>query len=42
MVIYCTGLAYFAGKWWLYYNGADWVVSVATAEASAAQLTANR
>ena len=26
-------LAYFRGKWWLYYNGADWVACVATAEA---------
>jgi len=31
-VVYCTGLAYFRGLWWLYYNGADWVVSVAVAD----------
>jgi beta-1,2-mannosidase len=31
-VIYATGLAYFQGKWLLYYNCADWVVSVAAAE----------
>ncbi len=30
-VVYCTGLAYFKDKWWIYYNGADWVVSVAVA-----------
>lgn len=29
-VVYGTGLAYFREAWWLYYNGADWVVSVAT------------
>jgi len=31
-VVYCTGLAYFKDRWWLYYNGADWVVCVAAAE----------
>jgi predicted GH43/DUF377 family glycosyl hydrolase len=35
-VVYCTGLAYFREQWWLYYNGADWVVSVATADGNAA------
>jgi hypothetical protein len=36
-VIYLTGPAYFRGKWWLYYNGADWVVCAATAEADPKQ-----
>ncbi len=35
-VVYCTGIAYFKGQWWLYYNGADWIVSVATADGNAA------
>jgi len=34
-VVYCTGLAYFKKQWWLYYNGADWVVCVAVAEGNA-------
>jgi predicted GH43/DUF377 family glycosyl hydrolase len=34
-VVYCTGLAYFKEQWWLYYNGADWVVSVAVADGTA-------
>ncbi|MDQ2848989.1 MAG: glycoside hydrolase family 130 protein [Actinomycetota bacterium] len=32
-VVYCTGIAYFRDKWWLFYNGADWVVNVATSVA---------
>ncbi len=31
-VVYCTGLAYFQKRWWLYYNGADWVVGVAATD----------
>ena len=34
-VVYCTGLAYFKDKWWLFYNGADWLVGVATADGTA-------
>jgi predicted GH43/DUF377 family glycosyl hydrolase len=28
-VVYLTGIAWFHGKWMLYYNGADWMVGVA-------------
>lgn len=29
-VLYLTGIAWYHGKWMLYYNGADWMVGVAT------------
>jgi predicted GH43/DUF377 family glycosyl hydrolase len=29
-VVYLTGIAWYHGKWMLYYNGADWMVGVAT------------
>ena len=29
-VVYLTGIAWFHGKWMLYYNGADWMVGVAS------------
>jgi predicted GH43/DUF377 family glycosyl hydrolase len=29
-VVYLTGIAWYRGKWMLYYNGADWMVGVAT------------
>ncbi len=38
-VVYCTGLAYYKDRWWLYYNGADWVVSVAVAAGSSPALS---
>jgi predicted GH43/DUF377 family glycosyl hydrolase len=28
-VVYLTGIAFYHGKWMLYYNGADWMVGVA-------------
>jgi len=37
-VVYCTGLAYYKERWWLYYNGADWVVNVAVADGPLAAL----
>ncbi len=30
-VVYLTGIAWFHGQWMIYYNGADWMVGVATA-----------
>jgi predicted GH43/DUF377 family glycosyl hydrolase len=30
-VVYLTGIAWYRGKWMIYYNGADWMVGVATA-----------
>lgn len=29
-VVYLTGIAWFQNKWLIYYNGADWMVGVAT------------
>jgi len=29
-VVYLTGIAWYRGKWMLYYNGADWMVGMAT------------
>jgi predicted GH43/DUF377 family glycosyl hydrolase len=29
-VVYLTGIAWFHGKWLIYYNGADWMVGVAS------------
>ena len=29
-VVYLTGIAWYHGKWMIYYNGADWMVGVAT------------
>lgn len=30
-VVFCTGIAYFQGKWHLYFNGGDWVLCHAVA-----------
>jgi predicted GH43/DUF377 family glycosyl hydrolase len=30
-VVYLTGIAWYHGRWMIYYNGADWMVGVATA-----------
>jgi predicted GH43/DUF377 family glycosyl hydrolase len=40
-VIFATGLAYFKGKWMLYYNGGDWMMNVAVSDSTSAMPRAN-